>query len=60
MQVLNCSNHQITIKRDSILGIVEKISEGDQIEEMNVNTLTRERKIEKPEIVERTRAIYSR
>ena len=37
MEILNCSNHQIMIERDSMLGVVEKISEEDQIEEMNFN-----------------------
>ena len=45
MEIFNCSNHQITIERDSMLGVVEKVSEEDKIEEMNVNTL-KEKKIE--------------
>ena len=32
-----------------MLGVVKKISEGVQIEEMNVKTLTKERKIKRPE-----------
>ena len=39
MEIFNCSNHQITIERDSMLGVAEKIHQDDKIEEMNVNAL---------------------
>ena len=45
MEIFNCWNHQITIERDSMLGGVEKISEEEKIEEMNINTL-KEKQIE--------------
>ena len=51
MEIFNCSNHQITIERDSMLGVVEKISEEDEIEEMNIKHLTKEIKIERPDVV---------
>ena len=34
-----------------MLGVVEKILEVDEIEEMNINTLTTERNIERPDVV---------
>ena len=52
MDIFNCSNHQITLKRDSIVGVAENIKEDDTIEEMNFNTLTKnEEKQKKPEVV---------
>ena len=52
MEIFNCSNHQITIDRDTMVGVIENIKNEDTIEEMNVNTLTtNEEKQKKPEVV---------
>ncbi len=40
MEIFNCTNHQMTIKKYSLLGIVEQIYDKDEIVELNVNEMT--------------------
>jgi hypothetical protein len=40
MKIFNCTNHEITIEKDSPLGIVERMSDGDKVGELNVNEMT--------------------
>jgi hypothetical protein len=36
MEIFNCTNHQMTIEKDSLLGITEKLSTENEVEELNV------------------------
>ncbi len=40
MDIFNCTYHEITIEKDSLLGIVERISDDDEVGELNVNEMT--------------------
>jgi hypothetical protein len=40
MEIFNCTNHEITIEKDSLLGIVERISDKDKVRELNVTEMT--------------------
>ena len=36
MEIFNCTNHKMTIEKDSLLGITEKLSTENEVEELNV------------------------
>jgi hypothetical protein len=40
MEIFKCSNHAITIKKDTLLGIVERISDGEEVGELNIAEMT--------------------
>jgi len=40
MEIFNCTNHKMTIEADSLVGIVERLSEEDKLGELNLNEMT--------------------
>jgi hypothetical protein len=40
MEIFNCANHQITIKKNYPLVIVKRISDEDEVGELNMNEMT--------------------
>jgi len=40
MEIFNCSNNQITIEKGSVLGIIERLDDDDEVGELNVNEMT--------------------
>jgi hypothetical protein len=40
IEIFNCTNHAMTIKKNSLLGIIEKIKEEDRVGELRVNKMT--------------------
>jgi hypothetical protein len=40
MEIFNCSNHEMTIEIDSLVGFVERLSEEDKVGELNINEMT--------------------
>ena len=40
MEIFNCTNHEMTIEKDSLVGIVENLREEDEVGELNVNEMT--------------------
>ena len=40
MEIFNCTNHVMTIEAKAIVGIVEKLSDDDEVGELNVNEMT--------------------
>jgi hypothetical protein len=40
MEIFNCTNHEMTIEADSLVGIVERLSEEDEVGELNVTEMT--------------------
>jgi hypothetical protein len=40
MEIFNCTNHEMTIEADSLVGIVERLSEEDKLGELNLNEMT--------------------
>ena len=40
MEIFNCTNHAMTIEKNSILGVIEKLKDEDQVGELQVNEMT--------------------
>jgi hypothetical protein len=40
MEIFNCTNHAMMIEKNSLLGIIEKIKDEDQVGELQVNKMT--------------------
>jgi hypothetical protein len=40
MEIFNCTNHKMTIEVNSLVGIIEKLSDEDEVGELNVNEMT--------------------
>jgi hypothetical protein len=40
MEIFNCTNHEMTIEANSLVGIIEKLSHKDEVGELNVNEMT--------------------
>jgi hypothetical protein len=40
MEIFNCTNHVMTIEANSLVGIIEKLSDDDEVGELNVNEMT--------------------
>ena len=40
MEIFNCTNHVMTIEANALVGIVEKLSDDDEVGELNVNEMT--------------------
>ena len=40
MEIFYCTNHEMTIEKDSLLGVEEKISEEDKVGKLNFNEMT--------------------
>jgi hypothetical protein len=40
MEIFNCTNHKMTIEKNSLVGIIEKLSDKDEVGELNVNEMT--------------------
>jgi hypothetical protein len=40
LEIFNCTNHIITIDKNTILGVVEKLTSEDQVGELKVNKMT--------------------
>jgi hypothetical protein len=40
MEIFNCTNHAMTIEKNSILGIIEKLKDEDQVGELQINEMT--------------------
>ena len=40
MEIFNCNNHAMTIEKNYLLGIVEKLKDEDQVGELRVNKMT--------------------
>ena len=40
MEIFNCTNHKMTIEVNSLVGIIEKLSDEDKVGELNVNEMT--------------------
>jgi len=40
MEIFNCTNHVMTIEANSLVGIIEKLSEEDEVGELNVHEMT--------------------
>jgi hypothetical protein len=39
MEIFNCTNHAMTIENNSILGIIEKHKDEDQVGELQINKM---------------------
>jgi hypothetical protein len=40
MEIFNCTNHVMTIEANALVGIIEKLSDDDEVGELNVNEMT--------------------
>jgi hypothetical protein len=40
MEIFNCTNHAMTIEKNSILGIIEKLKDEDKVGELQFNEMT--------------------
>ena len=40
MEIFNCTNHAMTIEKNSILGIIEKLKDKDQVGELLINKMS--------------------
>ncbi len=40
MEIFNCTNHVMAIEANSLVGIIEKLSDDDEVGELNVNEMT--------------------
>jgi hypothetical protein len=37
MEIFNCTNHAMMIEKNSVLGIIEKLKDEDQVGELQIN-----------------------